>query len=85
MIETDIAALDSAVDGKITKVHTDCQQCENFMTFDGENPVLDALIYVYRHEKRTGHDDFDLGVTVMKYVETVDMEIRVGDTIESAQ
>jgi hypothetical protein len=83
-IDADIRAIEKALDGEIAKVHTDCQQCGSFTTFYGDDPVLDALIHVHKHEHKLGHTDFDVCVEVIKQVEEIDVEITVGDTVESA-
>lgn len=84
MISSDIRAIETALDGEIAKVHTDCQQCGSFTTFYGEDPVLDALVHVHKHEHKMGHTNYDVGVEVIKQVEEIDVEIKVGDTVESS-
>jgi hypothetical protein len=84
MITSDIRVIEQALDGEIAKVHTDCQDCESFNTFYGDDPVLDALVHVHKHRHKMGHDSFDVGVEVIKQIEEIDMEIRVGDTVESS-
>lgn len=79
----DIRALEQALDGgEIATVHTDCKQCESFMTFHGDDPVLDALVHVNKHRHKMGHTDYDVGVEVIQVLEEIDMEITVGETIE---
>jgi len=82
MSTSDIRALEQALDGEIAKVHTDCQDCDSFMTFYGDDPVLDALVHVQKHRHKMGHESFDVGVEVIQSVEEIDVEITVGETIE---
>lgn len=84
MITSDIRALEQALDGEISKVHTNCQDCGSFTTFYGEDPVLDALVHVHKHRHKMGHESYDVGVEVIQNIEEIDVEITVGDTVESS-
>lgn len=74
---SDIITTAQAVDGKVSRIEVDCNECDEFVTFTGDDPEIDAFVDMHTHYEWTGHTDYDVGMDVV--TDVIDVELTIGD------